>query len=139
MAGSITQPARDASVRLESLGQQPTTNHPPLLYRQPRQRLFRWLCTQPPHQRRQLNPLHMPDAQWLIGRDHHLGLIDKAIPEHRRALDPQRVEIRLGMGDHGIRPLSPRLPERLLQPALFIGVKIAPDPRKSQNNCSTRC
>ena len=74
----------------------------------------------------------MPDPQRLIRRDHHFGLIDKPVAQHRRPLDPQRTEIRLGMGDLGIRPLSPRLPERLAQPALLIGIKIPTDPCETQ-------
>ena len=44
----------------------------------------------------------MPDAQRLIGSDHHLGLVDKTVPEHRRRFNPQRIEIRLRMGQLGM-------------------------------------
>ncbi|MNN30158.1 hypothetical protein D3C81_1437980 [compost metagenome] len=74
----------------------------------------------------------MPDPQRLIHRDHHLGLIDQPITQHRRPLDPQRSEIRLGMGHFGIRPVPSCLPERLVRPALLIGIKIPADPRKPQ-------
>ncbi|MCY1180386.1 hypothetical protein D9M73_208260 [compost metagenome] len=76
--------------------------------------------------------MHMPDTQRLIRRDHHLGFIDQPITQHRRPFNPQRIEIRLGMGHLGIRPAPPCLPERLVRPALLIGIKIPADPRKTQ-------
>ncbi|MNM67179.1 hypothetical protein D3C81_786990 [compost metagenome] len=74
----------------------------------------------------------MPDPQRLIRGNHHLGLIDKSITQHRRPLNPQRLEIRLGMGNLGIRPLPPCLPEGLIEPTLVIGIKVPADPGEAQ-------
>ena len=82
-------------------------------------------------QRRDFHTLHAPHAQRLLAGDQHLAFADQAVLDYRAqscAIDARNRRMR-GMR---IRPGRALAPEGLILPARLRRVKIATDPRETQ-------